>query len=677
MMQMMDAWTETFAAPGKRTTGTGAGWFAIAGPGWQGRLPEGVRRIDSPTNTVWLLGRIQTNTASDYAAVHEMQRQFELMPLSRYPDGPKPAPTVAAAAPEAGRLPPPARVARMSAAEFFRTAADLLARNQPHAADGPIMAKLARLGVAPGKPFDAEALGTQGAAALEEGAQAAKARLTAAGAGGSVRNGWRDMGGHVGHYGTDYQARAVIARGGLGANPPEDAVYLSATADARGAPLDGSRSYRLHFAKEAVPPVRAFWSLTLYDQDGYFAANGIHRYAIGDRDRLAFQPDGSLDLLIQAAQPGSASNWLPAPAGRFSLMLRLYWPEEQVLDGRWTPPPVLLEPAATGPAASPADPPEPVHPTAEISNGTLRATVYLPDAKTGYYRGTRFDWSGVIAGVSDQGHKYFGPWFYRRDPKVHDFEYRGSEIVAGPCSGTMGPVEEFSSGGVALGFNEAKPGGTFVQIGVGVLRRPDAAPYDRFRLYEVVDPGKWMVRRGAGWIEFTQRVSDVSGYGYVYRKTLRLVKGQPQMRLEHSLRNTGKRAIEAMVYDHNFVILDGQGPGKDFTVTFPFAIHAGESPDPKLAEIRGNQVMYLKKLEGEERVTATIGGFGASPRDYDIRFANATGTGVRVTGDQPLQRISLWSIRSNVSVEPFLAISAAPGKEAAWNLTYTFLAGSN
>jgi hypothetical protein len=332
MMQVLDAWTETIAVPGKRTTGTGEGWFAITGPQWSGKLPAGVQRIASPTNMVWLLGRTQTNTAADYAAVHEIQRQFLLMPLSRYPGGvPRPALATAPAAPVA---PPPVRVARMSAVEFFRAFAALLEQNPPHAADAPMMAKLARIGIERGKPFrpvDVEA--------LEAGAQAAAKRIgEAAAARGGV--GWQQFGQHIGRYGTDYQARAAVARTGLGANPPEDAVYLSNTVDDQGAPLDGSHAYRMHFPKDQLPPVRAFWSLTLYDPDGYFAANPIGRYAIGDRDQLSFNADGSLDLWIQATAPESTSNWLPAPAGRFSLTLRLYWPDDRVLDGTWTAPPV-------------------------------------------------------------------------------------------------------------------------------------------------------------------------------------------------------------------------------------------------------------------------------------------------------------------------------------------------
>ena len=340
LMQFMDAWTETFAIPGARTTGTNEKWFAVVGPNWRGQLPRNVERIDSPTNTVWLLGRTQTNTAADYPAVHEIQKQYTLMPLSRYPDGVKPpAPRPQ---PAADPTPPPSRIARMDAAAFFAAFAGLLVQNPPHPADAPIMARLAKIGIVPGKPFRVETLGPEGLRALEEGTKRAAQRLTPSISGAAI-NGWRGLHAHIGRYGTDYLTRAQTARAGLGANPPEDAIYISAAVDRRGAPLDGSHQYKIHFTKPDLPPVNAFWSLTLYDQDGYFAANPINRFAIGDRDSLHFNPDGSLDLLIQNAQPSSTTNWLPAPVGRFSLMLRLYWPKDDVLQGRWTPPAVEIQ----------------------------------------------------------------------------------------------------------------------------------------------------------------------------------------------------------------------------------------------------------------------------------------------------------------------------------------------
>jgi hypothetical protein len=343
LMQFLDAWTETFSVPGKRTTGTGEGWFAIAGPGWNGTLPARVQRIDAPTNMVWLIGRTQTNSASDYDNVHAIQKGYVLMPLSQYPDGPRGNAISIVTGGSAG--PPPAQVARLSAGEFFQTFVDLLGKNPPHPDDSAMLQQLARVGIVPGQPFQPRALGVDGWKAFEEGAaEAAKAlvRPPEANIGRGARNGWTGFGGMVGRYGTNYAARAAVARIGLGALPPEDAVYIQCQQDAGGNPLDGSHRYTLHFAKEQIPPVRAFWSLTMYSEDGYFVANPIQRYAIGDRDPLKFNADGSLDLYIQHETPGGDRdrNWLPAPEGKFNLSLRLYWPNEEIASGRWTPPPI-------------------------------------------------------------------------------------------------------------------------------------------------------------------------------------------------------------------------------------------------------------------------------------------------------------------------------------------------
>jgi hypothetical protein len=239
-------------------------------------------------------------------------------------------------------------VARLSAAEFFNTFAQLLTANPPHAADEPMMKELARIGIAPGKPWQADkALGADARQAFEDGAQSAAKRLDAleGRTGQPGKTGWTGGGLKAGRYGTDYNTRAAVARIGLGALPQEDAVYMLCHQDAEGHPLDGANKYRLHFDQGKTPPVRAFWSVTMYTDDGYFVANPIHRFAIGDRDPLVANPDGSLDLVIQREAPGAdrAANWLPAPAGKFNLALRLYWPEEAVLRGVWTPPALLRE----------------------------------------------------------------------------------------------------------------------------------------------------------------------------------------------------------------------------------------------------------------------------------------------------------------------------------------------
>lgn len=312
-----------------------------------------------------------------------------------------------------------------------------------------------------------------------------------------------------------------------------------------------------------------------------------------------------------------------------------------------------------------ADPPE-----AEISNGKIRAKLYLPDASNGFYRGTRFDWSGVIHSLEAAGHSYYGPWFTKRNSSIRDFIYEGDDIVAGPCSSTTGPADEFRP----VGFDAAKPGGTFIKIGVGALRRPDGAAYDGYRVYEVANGGKWDVRKRSDAVEFTQTLNDAaSGYGYVYQKGVRLVKGKSEMVLFHSLKNTGKQAIETTVYNHNFLILDGKGPGAGTTISVPFAIRSAKPPKGDLAEIAGNRVVYKKTLTGKDVVSCPIEGFGASASDHEIKIENsALKAGMSLHGDRPLQSINLWSIKSNVSMEPFIVVSVAPGKEFTWTTTYRY-----
>jgi hypothetical protein len=309
-------------------------------------------------------------------------------------------------------------------------------------------------------------------------------------------------------------------------------------------------------------------------------------------------------------------------------------------------------------------------PTSEITNGQIQALVYLPDAKNGYYRATRFDWSGVLYSLRYKGHEYYGPWFQKTDPTVHDFVYQGPEIVASPCTAIIGPVDEFAP----LGWEQAKAGGIFVKIGVGVLRKPDESKYDNYRLYEIVDSGKWMTQKGRESIEFTQEVTDSSsGYGYIYRKAVRLVNGRPEMVLEHSLTNTGTRAIRTSVYNHNFLVLDGQPPGPGLVITVPFQIQTGRPPDKKLAEIRGNQIVYLKTLEKQEVVTTSLRGFSDSSKDNEIRIEDSRiGAGMKITANRPLASASLWSIRTVMAMEPFVSLAIEPTKEFSWKSTYNY-----
>jgi hypothetical protein len=328
-------------------------------------------------------------------------------------------------------------------------------------------------------------------------------------------------------------------------------------------------------------------------------------------------------------------------------------------------------------------------PAAEIGNGQIKAKIYLPDPVNGFYRSTRFDWSGAVGSLEYKGHNFYGPWFYRIDPGVYDLGYDEKGVISAPFTAMVGPAEEFGTEGAALGFAEAKPGGTFVKIGVGVLRKPQSgeAPlpppppargnsdrYDHSRTYTLVDSGKWTVNKKRDSVEFTQVLDDAAdGYAYIYRKVIRLVAGKPQMVIEHSLKNTGKHPIQSTVYNHNFFVADREGPSQGLTITVPFPIESPRPPTAGLLEVRGNQLTYVKTLENEDRATAAIRGFGDTAKDYDIRVENKKlGVGYRVTGDKPLSNIAVWSIRTVNAVEPYISMSIEPGSEFTWNLNYEY-----
>jgi hypothetical protein len=340
VVPIMDQWTDVFASLGSRTTGRATGDYALVGPHWQGSLPAGVRKIVSPTDKGWIVGRIQTNGPDDFARVHQWQQQLKAVPLSRFGS---------AYTPPAGRVdptidmktPPVVQVARLSPQAFFALAADSMRYNPPHAADYAMLARMERLGLVAGQRFDLAQASPVVQRALARAAPDALKRIVERGRFRYARkDGWSYAQANVGTYGNDYLMRAFIAYAGLGALPPEEAIYPSAVTDKEGQPLTGASRYVLHFDKSQLPPAQAFWSLTMYGADQFFIANPIHRYAIGDRDKLAFNADGSLDLYIQKDSPGAdkQSNWLPAPAGPFSMNLRLYLPRPQATDGRWQVP---------------------------------------------------------------------------------------------------------------------------------------------------------------------------------------------------------------------------------------------------------------------------------------------------------------------------------------------------
>jgi hypothetical protein len=347
LMSMQDAWTNVFASPGKRVTGTDKSDFAIVGPRWKGTLPGGVEEVKSPTDIVWVIGRTQVNGKSDVAAVNKIQDQYKLTPLSRWSK--TAGSRAAAAAPASGtridlKTSPAEQVAKMDARTFFTRFAEVLPSSPPTKDDAPMVDKMKRLGIVGGQPFDPSKLEASALEGINEAPKATQDAMLAAakGTGGAeIRNGWKfhlDLG----RYGVNYGKRAFVAWLGLGSDAPEDEIQMSTRLDAGGKPLDGGNKYVLHFDSGKTPPSDAFWSVTLYNDKKLLAANPIERYAIGDREKPTANPDGSLDIYIQNANPGGGkeSNWLPAPKGSFNLVLRVYWPKPDVLAGRWSPPPI-------------------------------------------------------------------------------------------------------------------------------------------------------------------------------------------------------------------------------------------------------------------------------------------------------------------------------------------------
>ena len=350
LFPMLDGWTDVFQVPGKRTTGTGPQKYAITGPNWKGKLPADVKEHKSPTAMVWILGRIYcTGTTEDYDAVHKIQDEISLVPLSAY-GKPYTAP--------AGTVDPSIdmktaireQVNALSVDDYFNLLAKLMVDNPPLAADKPMLAKMAKIGIVPGKPFDRSKLGPAAAEAfayvpkmanekimlwLKEGIVAGDFKL---------ENGWAFTT-KAGTYGPNYIQRALITAIGLGANRPQDAIYPTSEGPSVVSSYTGEKKYMMHFPKGELPPASGFWSITMYDKDYFFVPNPINRQSISARQDLKANADGSVDLYIQNESPGAdkESNWLPAPKDKFILMMRLYWPTEKapsIIDGSWRIPAV-------------------------------------------------------------------------------------------------------------------------------------------------------------------------------------------------------------------------------------------------------------------------------------------------------------------------------------------------
>ena len=350
LLPMLDGWTNVFQVPGKRTTGGKAQKYAITGPGWSGTLPEGLTEYKSPTGIVWILGRIYcTGTPEDYAKVHALQDKFSLVPLSSYGKPYTPLPgevdnnlDMKTAVRD--------QVDRLEVNEYFNYLAKLMKTNPPAPEDAPMVAKMAKIGLAPGQDFDASKLGAFDKEAIKGVPRLAQLKIMehfkkAA----EPVNGWVALTNHIGVYGTDYVQRALVTAIGLGANRPQDAIYPTSEKDADGNAYDGNKKYVMHFEKGQMPPVEGFWSLTMYDASFFFVPNPLHRYTLSSRNKFVTNADGSVDLYLQADSPGKdkEANWLPAPKAKFIPMLRLYWPKEtppSILDGTWKPPAIKVAP---------------------------------------------------------------------------------------------------------------------------------------------------------------------------------------------------------------------------------------------------------------------------------------------------------------------------------------------
>lgn len=298
------------------------------------------------------------------------------------------------------------------------------------------------------------------------------------------------------------------------------------------------------------------------------------------------------------------------------------------------------------------------HPSARISDGRLNAVIFLPDTERGYYRGSRFDWAGVVGCLSLNGHTFFGEWFDHYDPFVND--------------AVAGPVEEFRSGTTELGYDDAAPGGVFVKIGVGLVRRIDNSPYSFGGAYPIVDHGKWSVKVGKRSIAFTQELHTPLGYAYIYKKVLSLDKNGNVLTLEHHLENIGVKTIDTAVYDHDFFMLDKKQTGPEMEIRLPF-VPSTEAALPSTAHVEGKTIRFTEPLQPHPGVGTYITGFSNDVADYRIIFEDkASKVSVEQTADSPISKFYLWATPKTVCPEAYIAIHLAPGESKQWTLHYRF-----
>jgi hypothetical protein len=346
IIPMLDGYSEVVSVASPATTGYKAQTYAITGPGWTGTLPPGVAQVKSGTGMVWVLGRIYcTGTPDDYKEVHALQDKVTVIPLSGYGKPYTPHP---------GQVDPNfdmktavrKQVDALDVDDYFTRLAQLMKTNPPTAADAPLVARMARIGLVPGQDYDPSKLGAFDREAIKAVPKLALLKMVKLLKEQKTANGWLYFTSGVGNWGTDYPLRAMANMLGPGWNRPQDAIYPLSQKDASDDGYNGSdHKYVIHVDKGQFPPVKAFWSITVYDPDFFFAPNSINRYELSQRNKFVTNKDGSVDMYLQAESPGKGkeANWLPAPKGKFVLVMRLYWPTAtppSILDGSWTPPAV-------------------------------------------------------------------------------------------------------------------------------------------------------------------------------------------------------------------------------------------------------------------------------------------------------------------------------------------------
>jgi hypothetical protein len=301
------------------------------------------------------------------------------------------------------------------------------------------------------------------------------------------------------------------------------------------------------------------------------------------------------------------------------------------------------------------------YPSVELSNKFVKMKLYIPDAETGFYRGTRFDWSGMISSLEYNGHEYFGEWRPTRDPL-------GSSDVTGPVDGYLAP---------GPGYDEAHAGGEFIRIGIGALVKPDEKDYRPFSTYTIIDNGNWTIKSRKDWIEFRHEIKRETGYAYLYKKRISLLKDKPGFLIKYSLKNKGSKLIETDQFNHNFFMIDHTASGPAFQVRFPFEPipDSTERNRPGVAELTKDGIKFNSEI-AERDVWVAIKGFGQDPKDNHFVLTNTlTGAGVQVQGDKPLYKLIFWATKNAVSPETFIYLKIPPGKKERWSSEYRLEGG--